>query len=357
MPSYFSIKPLKLRKFIFAGFVFCFMIGCEEKKESPIGSGRQGGPPPVFDAVIAESFPINRNLETPGTVLSNESTDLHPEISGRVVSINFMEGSFVKKNALLVKLFDADLQAQLNKLIVQLKIAETTAKRQLDLLAINGTSQQDVDNTTLAVSNIKADIELMKVNISRTEIRAPFSGKLGLRNISLGAYITPSTSITNIAEVNKVKAEFSVPEKYASQMVPGRKVEMQIEGNPKIYIGDIIASQNAIAADTRNLTVRALVKNADALLNPGAFVQVKVAIGNNNPVIMIPTQAVIPSTRYKKVIVTQDGKAVFKNIDTGFRDSARVEVLAGVTIGDTIVTNGLLSIKEGMRLKVDVKKQ
>lgn len=351
----FFIKTPMLRQFLFSSFIVLFLFACKEKKDTPINAQRPAGPPPVFDAVVAESFALNRNVETPGTVLPNESTDLHPEISGRVVSINFTEGSFVQKGALLVKLFDSDLQAQLQKLQVQQQIAQTTAQRQKELLAINGTSQQDYDNASLTVSNIKVDIELMKVNIDRTQIRAPFSGRLGLRNISLGAYVTPATSIANISQVNMVKAEFSVPEKYAAEMTSGRTVQMHTDGNSKKYFATIIASQNTIAAETRNLTVRALVKNADAALKPGAFVQVNVAVGDNAPAIMIPTQAVIPSTRFKKVIVTREGKAVFQNITTGFRDSARVEVLDGLRAGDTVVTNGLLTIKEGMPLKVAVK--
>jgi membrane fusion protein (multidrug efflux system) len=346
-----------LRQLLLTCSIVLLLFACKEKKDTPIGGGRPAGPPPVFDAVVAESFAIDRTVETPGTVLPNESTDLHPEIPGRVVSINFKEGSFVQQGALLIKLFDEDLQAQLQKLQVQQQIAQTTAQRQKELLAINGTSQQDYDNASLLVSNTKADIELMRVNISRTQIRAPFSGKLGLRNISLGAYVTPATIITNISQVNMVKAEFTVPEKYAAEMTAGRTVQLRSDGSSKTYFATIIASQNTIAAETRNLTVRAMVKNPDAGLQPGAFVQVNIAIGNKEPVIMIPTEAVIPSTRYKKVIVTREGKAVFQNVNTGFRDSARIEVLDGLRAGDTVVTNGLLTIKEGMPLKVAVKKQ
>ncbi|CAN5808763.1 efflux RND transporter periplasmic adaptor subunit [soil metagenome] len=346
-----------MRHFLLAGLLACVLFSCKEKKETPAGGGKPAGPPPVFEAVIAASFALNRNIETPGTILPNESTDIHSEISGRVIAINFKEGSFIQKGALLIKLFDSDLMAQLNKLQVQLQIAQTTSGRQKELLAINGTSQQDYDNASLLVSNTQADIELLKVNIGRTQIRAPFSGRIGLRNISLGAYVTPATLITNIAQVNMLKAEFSVPEKYAPEMSPGRLVQLHADGSSKSYTASIIASQNTIASETRNLTVRALVKNPDNQLRPGAFVQVKIAIGDNAPAIMIPTQAVIPSTRYKKVIVARAGKAVFQNINTGFRDSSRVEVLDGIMNGDTIIINGLLTIKEGMPLKVAVKKQ
>jgi membrane fusion protein (multidrug efflux system) len=335
---------------------FISVTGCKEKKDTSIASSRPAGPPPVFEAVVAQTFQANRNIEIPGSVLPFESTDIRPEISGKVVSINFKEGSFVQNGALLIKLYDADLQAQLQKLNVQLQLAQSTAKRQEELLKINGTSQQDVDNSVLTVSNTRADIELLKVNISKTEIRAPYSGRVGLRNVSLGAYVSPSTIITNVSQVNMMKVEFSVPEKYAPYMTPGSIVNLKSEGSPKSYFATITAFQNTIAQETRNLTVRANVSNPDAFIRPGSFVQVHIDLGKNESSIMIPTQAVIPSTRYKKVILSRGGKAVFQNVTTGFRDSSRVEIIDGIHVGDTIITNGLLTIREGMPLKVAVKK-
>jgi len=320
------------------------------------GGGRPSGPPPVFAAIIAESTPIDRNIEAPGTILPNETTDMQPEISGRVVSINFKEGSYVQAGTLLVKLFDADLQAELKKLAVQLDIAQTTEKRQKELLAINGTSQQDVDNATLTVGNIKADMELLKVRIAQTEVRAPFNGRLGLRNISLGAYVTPATIITNISQVNAVKVEFTVPEKYASEMKSGKMVTLRTADRGKVYYANVIASQNTISAETRNLAVRAQVKNPDASISPGAFVQVQIGIGGENRAIMVPSEAIIPSTRTKRLIVKREGRAIFLDINTGYRDSARVEVISGIRTGDTVVTSGLLTIKEGMPIDVKISK-
>lgn len=356
LPSYQLNFPV-LRTPAIILLISFLALACKEKKEKSIASGRPAGPPPVFDAIVAQSYQVNRDIEVPGTILPNESTDIHAEISGRVIAINFKEGSFVQKGALLIKLFDSDLRAQLQKLQVQLQVAEATARRQNELLQINGTSQQDVDNAVLTVSNTRADIELLKVNIAKTEIRAPYSGRIGLRNVSLGAYVSPATTITNVSQVNLMKVEFSVPEKYASQMTAGNVVHLRTEGSNKSYPATITASQNNIAQETRNLTVRAVLSNPDASIRQGAFVQVSIAFGGNQASIMIPSQAVIPSTRYKKVIVSREGKAVFQNVTTGFRDSSRVEIMDGVNIGDTIVTNGLLTIKEGMPLKVAVKKQ
>lgn len=352
---------MKLRPIAFTCFLLLTLFACksEEKKEAPGGGGaekRPGGPPAVFDAVLATSFQVDRKIEAPGTVLPAENTDLHPEASGRVVAINFKEGSMVSAGTLLVKLFDGDLQAQLRKLDVQLKVAEATEKRQKELLAINGTSQQDYDIASLNVSNIKADMELVKVNIAKTELRAPFTGRLGLRNISLGAYVTPQTIVTNIAQTSNVKVEFAVPEQYAFEMVPGKTVSIRTTATRRNYNATIVAAQNTIAQETRNLSVRALVSNSDVMLTPGSFVQVGIQVGGAKEAIMIPTQAVLPSTRFKNVIVSENGKATFKVVTTGYRDSARVEITSGLNVGDTIITNGLLTLKDGMPVKTRLKK-
>ncbi len=331
------------------------LAACGEERTDPFTDSKADGIPSFFSAVIAESTPLARDIEAPGTILAFESTDMQPEVPGRVISINFREGSFVRKGSLLVKLFDANLQAQLNKLDAQLKVAEATAKRQTELLAINGTSQQDYDNTVLNVSNIKADMELLKVQISQTEIRAPFDGKLGLRNISLGAYVTPANIITNISQVKSVKLEFTVPEQYAAEMNAGKTVSISPANARKIYYATIIASENLISAETRNLLIRAIVKNPDNELLPGNFVQVTIKVGTEQNAIMLPTEAVIPSTRNQKLIVVRDGKAVMQNVNTGFRDSAKVEIKTGIQAGDTVVTSGLLTIKEGMPLKVKIE--
>lgn len=341
-----------------AGVLF-FATACKEKKEANtggmgVGGQKPSGTPPVFDAVLARTYAIDKVVTAPGTIIPNESTQLQPEISGRVVAINFKEGSQVSKGTLLVKLFDGDLQAQLKKLEVQLRVAEATERRQKELLAINGTSQQDYDIATLNVSNIKADMELLRVNIAKTEIRAPFDGRLGLRNISLGAYITPSTIITNIAQVNTVKVEFAVPEQYAAEMRPGKPVLLSALSGNNHYRATIIAAQNSIAQETRNLMVRAVV-NAGPSLAPGSFVEVRIDVGNGQQALMLPSQCVIPGTRDKSVIVCENGKAVFKVVQTGYRDSARVEILSGISIGDTVITNGLLTIKPGMALTTRLK--
>ena len=334
------------------------MVSCSSKEENKTATPQKpSGGGGVFDAIIVQSFPINRSVETPGTILPNEMAELRPEISGRVIRLSFTEGGYVRRGTLLVKLFDADLQAQLRKLAVQLKIAESAGIRQKELLAISGTSQQEYDNASLQVSNIEADMELLRVNISRTEIRAPFDGRIGLRQISPGAYVTPASIITNIASVNQVKIQFPVPEQYIRDLSNGTTVAFTITGSDNKYYATVIASENGISTDTRNLLVKALVKNGDALVKPGGYANVIINIGTNRAAMMVPTQSVMPQTRGKRVIVVRKGMAVFQNVETGYRDSSSVEILSGLMIGDTLLTSGLLVVKPDQKItKINIAK-
>jgi membrane fusion protein (multidrug efflux system) len=262
-----------------------------------------------------------------------------------VVALNIKEGALVQKGVLLLKLFDGDLQANLKKLLVQLEIADKTEQRQRELLEIGGISQQDYDLSLLQVKNLNADIELTRVNISKTEIRAPYTGRIGLRNISPGAYISPLTLVTTISQVNQMKVEFNIPEKYSSMVRNGQEVQFTIEGSPEKYSANVIATESSVEANTRNLKIRALVKGNDKYLVPGTFAKVNMILGRNDAALMIPSQAIIPQAREKKVVVYRGGKALFASVTTGVRDSSNVQILTGLNPGDTIVTTGLLFVR------------
>ena len=341
---------------IVIGFILSFIfISCksEKKDNAPANAGRSGGDRPVqAEAFIVKTKSLSENLEIPGTLLPFEETEIRPEISGRVVWLNIPEGSFVNKGALLVKLFDNDLQAQVKKLQVQLQIAEKTAERQKELLKINGISQQEYDLSELQVNNLKADIELTQVSISKTEIRAPFAGRIGLKNISNGAYISPTTLLTTISQVSLLKLEFSVPEKYSEAMQRGRSVNFTVAGSDNKFTASILATESNIEANTRTLKIRATVQGKHSALVPGAFAKVSLQMGKNDHSLIVPSQAVIPQARNKRVIIYKDGKPDFTVVTTGIRDSSYVQVLDGVKEGDTVITTALLTIRPDSKIKL-----
>lgn len=341
---------------IVIGFVLSFIfISCksEKKENSPAAGGRPGGDRPVqAEAFIVRAKILSENLEIPGTLLPFEETEIRPEITGRIVWLNIPEGSFVQKGTLLVKLFDNDLQAQLKKLQVQLQIAEKTAERQKELLKISGISQQEYDLSELQVSNLKADIDLTRVSISKTEIRAPFAGRIGLKSISNGAYITPTNLITTISQVSLLKLEFSVPEKYSEAMRKGRPVNFTVAGSDNKFTASVLATESNIEANTRTLKVRAVVQGKHSALSSGAFAKVSLQLGKNDHSLIVPSQAVIPQARNKRVIVYKSGKPDFTVVTTGIRDSSYVQVLDGVHEGDTVITTALLTIRPESKIKL-----
>jgi membrane fusion protein (multidrug efflux system) len=303
------------------------------------------------EGFIAKPTLIDESITVSGTLKPFEETTLMSEVSGRVVKINLTEGSVAKQGDLLIKLFDGDLQAQLGKATAQLKIAEATLDRQSELIKVSGISQSDYDQAQLLVNSIKADIEVLKVQIRKTEVRAPFNGTIGLRNISLGAMVNPSLALVTIRDISQLKLDFSVPEKYSREIKPGTKVKFTVQGEEKIFEANVIATEQGVETTSRNLKARAVVKSNTKSLIPGSFTNVELRLKENPKALMIPTQAVIPQERTKKIIVADQGKAKFITIKTGIRASSKIEVLSGINAGDTIITTGILFLKPGAILK------
>jgi membrane fusion protein (multidrug efflux system) len=328
-------------------------VSCKEERKDPQPSGgsQKSGPLPV-EALIISTEPISESISVTGTILPYESTEIRPEISGRMTFLNIREGAEVRKGELLAKIFDGDLQAQLKKLRVQLQIAEKTEERQRELLKISGISQQDYDLSLLAVNNLNADIELTKVNIAKTEVRAPYAGRLGLKNVSPGAYISPQQVLTSISQLRPLKLEFSIPEKYSSQVSQGMPIRFTVEGSDAEYKASVSAKQSSVDLDTRNLTVRAVVNDADSRLVPGSFAKVNIILGRNDRAIMIPSQAILPVARGKQVVLYKGGEVIFRNVLTGVRDSANVQVLDGLTEGDTLLTTGLMFLRPDSKVRL-----
>ncbi len=305
------------------------------------------------DVYIVAPQTLSQEIEVAGSLLAAEEVELHPEISGRVTDVLFKEGGNVSQGSVLLKLYDDDLQAQLQKLLVQLITAEQTAERFAALLKINGVSQQEYDLNVLAVNNIKADINIVRTNISKTSLRAPFSGKVGITPITKGAYVSPQTIITSLRKLSQLKMEFTVPEKYGQTMKNGNGVQFTVENNPTVFEAKIIATENTIAAETRSLKVKALVKKNDSSMIAGGFIKVKIPLGKNDSALMIPTQAIIPRARGKEIVTLKNGKATMVTVITGYRGTTQVEITEGVNSGDTVLLTGLLSIKQGSGVKIN----
>jgi len=337
--------------FILLLLAFIWKAGFNSSKEK---SKRQDSKEKVqkkVDAYILHPSLLINEISVSGSLQAFDEVTLQNEVAGRVVKINLPEGKFVKKGTLLVKLFDDDLQATLKKQQSQLAIQQQIFKRQSELLKVSGISQNDYDQTILLLNTIKADIEVQKTLIRKTEVLAPFDGIIGLRNISIGAIVTPATLLSTIRTENKIKLDFSVPEKYGSSIKTGMKVKFTMYNDDTQFDATVLATEQGIDATTRNLKVRALVNNKSKQLLPGAFTNVSLRLSENKDALLIPTQAIIPQEQSKSVIVAKNGKAHFVTVTTGIRNASNIEITKGVQLGDTIITSGLLFLKEGSTIK------
>ncbi len=348
------MNTLTLMSRLFLLLSLTTFIFCKGTKNNPSSPSASAAPPPALsvEAMVAGTQSLSANIEVPGTILAFETTEIHPEVSGRLVSLNVREGGNVSQGALLAKLYDGDLQAQIRKIDVQLKIAEQTEKRQAELLKIQGISQQEYDLSLLQVHNFKADKDIIRESIRKTEIRAPFSGKLGLKNVSPGAYVIPSTVITSISQVNKLKVQFNVPERYGSQLKNGLPVSFSVDGSSTTYIAHIIATEVQIDENTRSLAVRATINHQDKLLIPGTFAKVKIVLGENANALLVPNNAILPIGRKKQIYIYKGGKAMATDITTGVRDSTNIQVVSGLNVGDTVIISGILFLRPGIDVKI-----
>ena len=328
----------------------CNSTDKDEKKTA----GQPPKKPPVkVDVFVVAPTLLSQDIEVPGSLAAFEEVELHPDVSGRVTAVYFTEGSYISQGSLLLKLYDGDLQAQLQKLQVQLKTAEQTTARYEALLKIGGVSQQEYDMQLLAVNTIKADINIVQTSIYKTSLRAPFSGKIGITNITKGAFISPQTLIATLRKVSQLKLDFTVPEQYGSKIKKGTTVDFTVEGSSDLYQAVVSATENIIAEENRSLRVIARVKQPGSKLIAGAFAKVKVPLGENNQALMIPTQSVIPDARNKKVIVLREGLTAMEVVTLGLRDSAKVEIISGLKAGDTILVTGLLAAKPGSKVVIN----
>ena len=322
------------------------------------GGGAQNNKKPValVRAVAVKSANVQNTITLSANVMANEEVNLKPEAGGKIIELLITEGSKVQKGQLLVKTNDANLQAQLKKMIVQQKLASEKEQRLKQLLSIKGVSQDEYDIALSTLNAANADVELLKAQIQDTEIRAPFDGTVGLKNISVGSYVSTSDVIASIQQLNPLKIDFTVPQKNASQVHVGDTVYVNIEGMSKQFIGKIYAFDPKIDANSRSLRVRALIDNSKNEIFPGSYAQVSLSLRSENSVV-IPSMAVIPDLRGQKTYVVHNGKADLVLIETGVRTDSTVEVIKGLTSGDTVVTAGIMGLKPGMQVKIQNAKK
>jgi membrane fusion protein (multidrug efflux system) len=344
-------------KKLFNHLILIFLIapllsGCF-KKQSPTEEvkGRRGGPVSV-EVLVLQTKSLKNEIQATGSILANEKVELKPEISGRITGIYFTEGSNVEKGKLLLKINDADLQAQLAKNSAQIKLISDDEARNRKLLEIKAISQEEYDNTANQVQVLLADKALINAQIAKTEIYAPFSGKIGLRTVSPGNYVASNTVIASLQQLNPVKIEFDIPEKYSNLIKPGQTVEFTIENSEKVYSAKVYASESGITPETRNLKVRALTSNQGMELIPGTFARVYLVMETFDNAICVPSESILTEMDGKNVFVYQNGIARLTLVKTGIRTETEVQITEGLQPGDSLIVSGLMQISKDSQVSV-----
>ncbi len=314
------------------------------------GGGR-GGKLSV-DAIVIKSAPLDNKLNVTGSVLPNESLELKSEVSGKIISIFFGEGKQVHKGDTLIQMNDDEIEAQLEKQKYNRKLNEDNEFRQRKLLEKDAISQEEYDNALNRLNTTVADIRLLETQLAKTKIQAPFDGVIGLRFVSEGAYISPSTVIATLYNISPAKIDFAVPGRYSTQVAPGKKIRFTIESDLQVYEGQVYAIEPRIDPATRTLKIRAIAENRGGHLLPGQFVKVELILESMANAILVPTEAVIPEQAGKKVFILENGKAKEVFIETGIRTANSLEVLTGLKVNDTLLTTGILQLRKGMDIQI-----
>jgi membrane fusion protein (multidrug efflux system) len=334
-----------------------YRMNKNKAQKAGAGAGRgPGGPASTLtvNGIVTKAESFSNSLSIAGTIEANEQVDIRSEVSGLVTDILFNEGSTVSKGKVLLKINDLELQAQLSQALTKQKLAQETEYRAGKLLEKEAISKEEYDVALSELRSLQSQTQLIRAQLAKTLIRAPFSGKIGLRTISAGEYITPSSNIARLVSTNPVKILFSIPEKYAGTIKLDTKISFTVAGSKNTYTGTVYAIEPGIDMSTRTLQLKARASNSNGDLLPGSFAKIDLPLSNINDAILIPTESIIPVLQGKKVYISSNGKAKEVKVETGARTEKSVLILSGLSIGDTVLTTGIMSLKDALPVKVKV---
>jgi membrane fusion protein (multidrug efflux system) len=308
--------------------------------------------PPRVEVHTVAAERLAETLVTTGAIYADERVEVVSEIAGKIERILFEEGARVPAGALLVAMDDRELTAERERAAARLELAERRAERQKQLYDDGLISDQDYDTAATEADALAAELRLIEARLTKTQIRAPFAGVVGLRRISEGAYVSPQTRVTTLIDTDPVKLEFAVPERYAADFGPGKTVEFRVAGVEGSRRAIVYAVEPSVDPATRTVPVRATSPNPGGELLPGAFADVTLAVREVPDALTVPSIAVIPELGGKRVWVVEDGAAQPRPVETGIRTGDRVEVTSGLAEGDRVIVTGLQLVRPGLEVEV-----
>lgn len=319
------------------------------------GGGGAASSAVAVEVFIATEERVAETVRTTGTLQANEEVELVAESSGRTTQVLFDEGSQVREGQLLVKINDAELQAQRQSALGRLQLAETGEARREELLRAGGVSQEEYDQIRNQVSVLRAELELIAAQIARTEIRAPFSGVIGLRSVSPGSYLSPQSPVATLRQTDPIKIEFDVPERFANRVMIGDPVTFITDASAAEYEAIVYAIEPSINLTTRSLRIRARSANPGRALRPGEFAQVRLTLEEVEGAVMVPSTALLSEGGRSAVFLSRDGRAEQRPVEIGVRTADRVQVISGIAAGDTVIVRGLQLLRSGIQVRPEVR--
>ncbi len=349
---------MKRRPFLFGGLLAAALAAAFVVARLLPTSGQAGAPPaapgpdrnaalPVFTHTVKVQ-PLTERITATGTLRADESVDLVSELSGKVVAIEFEEGTRVQRGAVLLKIDDSELRAQLARAQSRVSLARAQAERQKQLGVGVGTTQEALDAALSEVRVLEAEAEVVASQLAKTVLRAPFDGLIGLRYVSEGAFLTPATRIATLQKIDPIKVEFAVAERHLDRIQRDGKVQISVAGVDGPIAGEIYAIEPRVDMDTRMLRLRARAPNSAGRVLPGGFATVELPLREIPDAIMVPADALVPGLNQQQVYVIEQGRAQPRTVATGIRSTREVQILSGLQSGEVVITSGQLQLRPGM---------
>lgn len=307
----------------------------------------------AVEGYIAQSHEASKSFQTMATLEAMNSVELTAATSGRLVKLMAKDGANVSKGALLAKIDDSELKAQLKQAESNQQLAKQKKDRTAGLVEKNAATQADLEAAEASLKSADASIELIKAQIAKTEVRAPFSGKLGFVNVSVGAWMTTGSSIATLSEVKQLKAKFALPQRYAANLKVGDAIDLRDEERGINRTGKVKALDATISESSRTRQIMVAVDNANGELLAGSYAKVSVELSSGRAKsIPIPAEALTLDKDGAYVFIAKDGKAQMVRVETGLRTPIAVDVVSGLSDGDTVITSGLISIRQGSSIRI-----
>jgi len=296
--------------------------------------------------------PIERRLTAVGSVRSNESVVIRPEIAGRIAQFRFEEGERVEQGQALVVLDDSVWSAVVEQAQAALELSQANHDRAVDLLERKVGTNKTRDEAFAQMRVDQAELELARARLDKSTISAPFDGVVGLRKVSVGDFVNVGDDVVNLEQIDPLKADFRVAEAYLGAVRPGQRIELGVDAFPdQLFAGEVFAIDPLVDESGRSILLRARLPNPDALLRPGLFARVTLVLNEREGAIQVPEQALVPQGEDQFVFKVADGKAALTKVTTGIRREGMVEITGGLGPEDEVVTAGQLKLRDGAEVQ------